>query len=193
MTAAALPYLKGRRVALAILALAALLLLALIAAPVLALFAGESDDLQDSINQLAVYRAEIAARPVVEARLKDALARASTARGLLRAANAALGAAEIESAFKTIVSANGGEIRSSQILPATKANGYEIVAIEYDLTAPMSRLRDLTYAVETHDPYLFIDDATIGAGQSAPSSAGLQDLTLELRWTLRAYRWAGHP
>jgi len=45
--------------------------------------------------------------------------------------------------------------------------------------------------VETHDPYLFIDDATIGAGQSAPSAS--QDLTLELRWTLRAYRWAGRP
>jgi general secretion pathway protein M len=188
---AVLPYLKGRPAALAILSIAALLLLAVIAAPLLALFAGQSDDLQNSVNQLAVYRAEIAARPLVEARLKDALTRASTAPGLLHAANAALAAAEVESAFKSIVSANGGEIRSSQILPATKANGYEIVAIEYDLNVPMSHLRDLTYAVETHDPYLFIDDATIGAGQSAPSSAAPQDLTLELRWTLRAYRWAG--
>jgi general secretion pathway protein M len=188
---AALPYLKGRPAALAILGVATLLLTALIAVPVLALFAGQTDDLQDSINQLAVYRAEIASRPAVEARLKEALQRASTAPGLLHASNAALGAAEVESDFKSIVSANGGEIRSSQILPATKVNGYEVVAIEYDLTAPMSRLRDVTYAVETHDPYLFIDDATIGAGQSAPSAS--QDLTLELRWTLRAYRWAGRP
>ena len=187
----ALPNLKGRRAALVILAVGTLLLLALIAAPVLALFAGQANDLQVGIDQLAAYRAEIASRPLVEARFKDALKRSSTAPGLLHAANAALGAAEVESDFKSIVSANGGEIRSSQILPATKANGYEIVSIEYDLTAPMSRLRDLTYAVETHDPYLFIDDETISASQSSQSPA--MDFTLELRWTLRAYRWAAHP
>jgi Type II secretion system (T2SS), protein M subtype b len=188
---AILPYLKGRRAALAILAVGTLLLLTLIAAPVLSLFASQTNDLQGSINQLATYRAEIALRPLVESRLKDALKRSSTAPGLLHAANVALGAAEVESDFKSIVSANDGEIRSSQILLATKANGYEIVAIEYDLTVPMSRLRDLSYAVETHDPYLFIDHATISASQSSQSPAA--DFTLELRWTLRAYHWAGHP
>jgi hypothetical protein len=190
---AALPYLKGRAAVLTLLALGALLVVALIAVPLLALFADQTSDLQDSLNRLAVYRAEIASRPQAKARLKDALMRASTAPGLLHAANAALGEAELQSDFKAIVGANGGEIRSSQILPATHANGYEVIALEYDLTVPMSRLRDLTYAVETHDPYLFIDDATISGSQAAQGSATPVDTPVEIRWTLHASRWAARP
>jgi len=56
----------------------------------------------------------------------------------------------------------------------------------------MAKLRDLIYAIETHTPYLFVDDADIVAQQDwqtgDPQPTNPQ---LEVRWTIRGYRWSG--
>jgi general secretion pathway protein M len=184
--------LASRQAILIALGAAALALLGAIAVPVVLVFQNQNDDVRESERELAVYHAEVAAEPAAAARLKDTLAGMSTAPGLLRAASVPLAQSEIEDTFKSMAARSGAEIRSTQILPATKKSGFDVVAIEYELTVPESRLRDLAYSVEAADPYLFIDNVTI----STPGSPQGEDLTaddprLELRWTVRGYRWNG--
>jgi hypothetical protein len=184
--------LASRRAVLIALCGVAFTLLALIAAPVVLLFQDQIDDARESERQLAVYHAEVAAEPAIAARLKKTLARMSTAPGLLRSASVPLAQSELEDAFKAVAARNGAEIRSTQILPVKKASGFDVIAIEYDLTVPESRMRDLAYSVEASDPYLLIDDVAITAPGTAPADdVAKDDPTLELRWTVRGYRWSG--
>mgnify|MGYP001552256646 CR=1 FL=1 len=180
--------LLGRTPALAALAVLCLVLLGIVAIPIYGMFADLSKERAAQKQQLAVYRAEIAAEPALLQELADLKARARNAPGLVRAPSADLAAAQIQSELKTIVSANGGEIRSAQTSPAVHAQGFETISVTYDLTVPLSHLRGLLYAVEVHTPYLVLDDVSI----SAPQTGGVEaaDPVLSLRWTVHGYRWA---
>lgn len=183
--------LASRKAVVIGLATGAALVIVLAGASVAAFLQGESTDTQENLDETAAYHAEAAERPAIEAAYKQALARAGTAPGLLHAGNASLAEAQLESQFKTIASSAGADVKSAQILTAAKANGFEVIAVQFDMTVPASHLRDLAYAVETHSPYLFVDDVTLSAPNWQASNARSSDPMLELRWTVRGYRWSG--
>jgi hypothetical protein len=183
---------KGRNGALVALGFVSALVIFLLVLAIGALFEWAEGDTTDSLRQLAVYQAEIDERPGVETRLKQAVGQASTSPGLLQASSTALAQAALESALKDIAKQSGADVRSSEILPASRSQDFEAVAVQSDLSVPMSRLRDLIYAIETRTPYFFIDHTNIVAQQNwEPDSNTAKDPTLEVRWTVTAYRWAG--
>lgn len=183
--------LASRKAVVIGLAAGATLVIVLAGASVAAFLQDQSADTQEALGELAAYHAEAEARPATEAAYKQALARAGTAPGLLHAGNASLAEAQLESQFKTIAATAGADVKSAQILPAAKASGFEVIAVQFDMTVPASRLRDLSYAVETHSPYLFVDDVMLSAPNWQMSEAKAADPSLELRWTVRGYRWSG--
>lgn len=176
----------GRTAAMIAFGAAVFFAMALVAAAFMFLYGGESEDTADNLRTLARLNAEIDARPQVEGAYANLKARLAQMPALVQASSGAPADAQVESAIKKIVEDNSGEIRSSQAMPSVKANGFEIVSVDCDLTVPASRLRDVLYAVETNRPYLFIDAVDI----SAPSGQdGKGDPSYEVRWTLHAYRW----
>lgn len=192
MSAIGLSSVKGRRPALIAGATALILLGLLIAAPVALLFMLEQDSIDASLQDLADYQAEAAKKPAVEAQLQEARQRASGVPGLIAAGNASLAQAKMQSEMESVVGQAGGQVRSAQILPASKTKGFEIIAIQYDLVLPTSRLRDLVYAIEAHTPYFFIDNADIVSSRDVSSGDPASgDPSLELHWVVRGYRWAG--
>jgi len=185
--------LKGRRPALTAFTLALTLALLLIAAPIVSLFAAQGDDIDDALQRLALYRAEISSRSALEAQLDELRSRAASEPGLIKSDSSALAAAQIQSAMKTIVENNQGEVRSAQPLPATREGSFEVISVAYDIVVPLAKLNSLSYAVESHAPYFFIDDATLTAGQAWDTGEAAAVGTipkLEVRWTIRAYRWS---
>lgn len=182
--------LASRKAVVIGLAAGAALAIVLAGAGVAALLESESADTHEALGEMAVYHAEAEARPAAETAYKQALARAGSAPGLFHANNASLAEAQLESQFKTIATASGADVKSAQILAAAKASGFEVIAVQFDMTVPASRLRDLAYAVETHSPYLFVDDVTLSAPNWQVSDAKASDPSLELRWTVRGYRWS---
>lgn len=180
--------LTSRRAALTALGAAAVLAVALIAAAIAFIYDDQREDAADNLRQLAAYNGEIQAQPKVTAAYAELKARIASMPGLVHAGSGAPAAAQVETAVKQIVESSGGELRSSQTLASTQANGFEIVQVECDLTVPASRLRDLIYAVETHRPYLFIDTADITAPMSWDTKSNAEPM-YEVRWGLSAYRW----
>lgn len=184
---------KGRKPALAAFSIGVALLLSLIAIPVVSVFASQSDDIDDAFHQLALYHAEINSRGALESELADIRARASTEPGLIKSDSAALAEAQIQSVMKDIVANNQGEVSSAQPLGSTRQGGFEEISVAYDIVVPLARLRSLVYAIESHAPYFFIDDAELTAGQAwdtgelAPAG---NIPKLEVRWTIHAYRWS---
>lgn len=183
--------LKGRAGAISVLAVMGLVTLALFAFALSRLLAWAEGDTNAALHRLAVYHAEAAARPRIEAELKQALIQAAHAPGLLQGTSAALAQATLESDIKAIAKDNGADVRSADILPVDRVRDFEVISIQYDLSVPMSRLRDLTYAIESHTPYLFIDHVVISGGQGFEAENNApRDPSLDVRWTVHGYRWA---
>jgi len=180
---------KGAMVAAGILGGLAAVILALLG---YFIFGGQSADTDEAVHQLAFYRAEAALKPQLESQLQNLKQQAASTPGLIGNDSAALAQAQLQDEVKALVTQNGGEVRTAQIVPVSAVNGFQMIAIQYDIMVPMAKLRDLTYAIETHTPYLFIDEADIVSTQDYqsgdPASANPM---LEVRWTVHGYRWGG--
>ncbi len=180
--------LMSRSAAIAALGLAVLAAIGVLGIVLGLIFAAQREDVADNLRRLAAYRSEIDATRDVERAYADLRSRVTSMPGLVHADAGAPAAAQIQSAIKDIVQGTGGELRSAQVLPSVTANGFEIVSVDCDLTIPASRLRDLVYAVETHRPYLFVENADITAPMGWDQKSGVEP-SYDVRWRLRAYRW----
>ncbi|HTQ15198.1 MAG TPA: type II secretion system protein GspM [Rhizomicrobium sp.] len=184
--------LRGRKGALLAAAVAGGALLLILLGFGYLVFGGQSADTEEATHQLAVYRAEAAMQPALEAELRQVRAQAAQVPGLIVSDSAALAQAQLQDEVKSIVTANQGEVRTAQIVPVSAVDGFEIIAIQYDLMLPMAKLADLTYAIESHSPYLFIEDADITSQQDFQSGdPQTANPMVEVRWTIHGYRWGG--
>jgi len=183
--------LSGRTAARTALAVCAILAVLAIGAPIVAAFQAQQDDIDDALQQLGQTRAELAARPALEAELAAINRRGASVPGIVEGDSTALAQARLQSDLKTIVEGAKGEVRSMQALPAGQQGAFEAIAIECDLAIPQTRLKDLAYAVVTHAPYLFVDQVSIAAPPSNPDEPQNRDIVLDVRWTIHGYRWTG--
>ncbi|HWA90950.1 MAG TPA: type II secretion system protein GspM [Rhizomicrobium sp.] len=186
---AAPPFLKTRGAALTALGVGAILFGIVIVAPIAAAFSAQDDEIEDSLRQLGFYRAEIAAKPALEAELKSLNAQGASVPGVIDAPSTAIAQAKLQSEIKSIVEANGGSVRSMQVMASANQSGFEIVAVQSDLSVPEARLKDLATAVAAHAPYLFVDEASVSAPPREPDDPANRQATLDIRWTVHGYRW----
>ena len=184
-------FLRGRKGALLVLGALVCLFVLLVALPVVALFRSQADDRKEALAQLAAYRVLEAQRPTLQARLASLQEGAKSVPGLLDASSAELAQAQLQSEMKGLIDKSGGSLLSAQLLPPTKVKGFDSVAIEYDVTIPVSHFSSLIYAVETHVPYYFVDSADLVMPPNWRANSANQDPSMEMRWTIHAYRWRG--
>ena len=178
--------------AMAILIGIVLVLVMAVAVPVAGSFAEQNDEIEQSKTLLADYRAEIAARPALEARLAALGRREATTGGLLRGDSTALAAADMQTLVTTLVHQHGGQVRSVQNFPAAPAGGLEKIAVQYELSLPLASLQNVVYRLETGQPFLFLDRVDIHPEEAGTlDGAAPRDLHVEL--LIRGYRWAGTP
>lgn len=182
----------GRGWAAAILAGIVLIVLIVVVAPVAVSFAEQGDEIEQSRDQLAQYRALIASRPALEARLATIGRRDASMSGLLQGDSTALAAANMQALVTALVHRHGGQVRSVQNLPAASSGGLEKIEVQYELSLPLASLKGAIYQLETGQPFLYLDEMDIHPEESAaldgPMSAP-RDLHVEL--LVRGYRWVG--
>jgi general secretion pathway protein M len=191
VTAARLPQ---RLLALAILAAVIASLWVVMARPMLAVLFTADDDQARSLKLIAAYKRAAADRPALEARLGELRTREAGLAGLIDGATSAIAAGNLQSEVKKVVEGRHGESRSAQNLPSATAEGFEKVAIRYDLSVPMSALEALLYDIETHRPYLFVDGLEISTPENAtPDAPGANDPKLAIRLSIGGYRRMAAP
>jgi general secretion pathway protein M len=118
-------------------------------------------------DHLQRYRRVVALRPAIEAATKAAEKRDSR-KYYLKGGSPTLAAAELQGMVTRIVDSNQGKIMSSQILPPKddgKTTGPLKVTISVQLGAAIIPLQMILHALETTEPYLFIDQLTVRANQ----------------------------
>lgn len=151
----------GRRV------LAVLLLLVLIAATVAAiaipawkLHEHYSFNIASMTRRYTVQTSANAVRPQL-VKAVEALQAKDNKRFLLKGATPVLATAELLEHANGVIEANGGRVQQKQALPHKDEGTHRQVSATIQVMATNQNLRKILYALESKEPYLFVDGLRI--------------------------------
>ena len=154
---------KRRWVAIALLVLGTGLVVAAVVVPALLLHRHYDDSIAKFGRQVSTQTAFNATRPRLTEKL--ALLKARDIKKLfLKGTSSALALAELQETVRATIDANGGRVMNSSSVQGgiPKEDGpHRQVAATFTLNANNANLRRVLYAIETKEPYLFIDVVVI--------------------------------
>jgi general secretion pathway protein M len=151
---------KRKRLAIGLLVAGIVLLLAIFALPVWLVHRHYDDALEQISQRLTRYERLAATRAEQQAKL-EAVRALNSRKYFLKAAAPSLAAAEIQDRAKNFVEANGGRPISVQVAAPKDEGRFKQVTVTVQLNANITALRKILYAIETNEPYLFVDNLMI--------------------------------
>jgi general secretion pathway protein M len=156
---------QNRTLALTLLALAIVLGVAVLVLPPYLLHRHYDFYLDSYSDQLARYQRLANTREATQAKLAAIKAR-EPRKYFLKNAGPALGASEIQDVAKSLIEGNGGKLIATQVLPPKDDGRFRQIVINVQLSASSPALRNIVYAAENAQPYLFIDNLLVRSNQS---------------------------
>lgn len=177
---------------LVILAGLAVVLFFVVVLPAIELFIFQREDIAKANEDFATYRAQIAARPRLQAELAALDRQETQAAALLHGSSAAVAAASMQSLVKRLIESHSGQMRSAQMLSASASGGLEKIQVQYELSLPLGSLGPATFELESGRPFLFLDDVDVRPETYAGGTTGAPG-NLHVQWTMHGYRRMGGP
>lgn len=160
--------LQKRLVAVALAVAATGAIVAAIALPTMWLHQRYDQYLETYTDRLTRYRRVADMRPAVEQAIKAAEKKDSK-KFYLKGGSPTLAAAELQGLITRIVESNQGKVMSSQIIQprddGKKPAGAHAVSVSVQLGAAIIPLQLILHALETTEPFLFIDKVSVHANQ----------------------------
>ena len=155
---------KRRWLAVALLVLLVTVVVAAVAVPAVLLHRYYDDNIAKLSRQLRTQTAFNALRPRLAEKLEILKSR-DIKKFFLKGTSSALALAELQETVRTTIEANGGRVSGSSVPGNTsKDDGpYRQVATAVTLNANNANLRRVLYALETKEPFMFIDTVVIQA------------------------------
>jgi general secretion pathway protein M len=154
----------SRTLAVALLGIALLGAYRLIIAPLLVAYREGEARIEQAKELLQRYEALAQQRSLLADRLAEQQERAASAAGYLQGPSDALAAAQLQDRVKSVVQTAGGELRSTQILPAEPLEaglGVRRTTLRVHFVVTIEGLETTLYELETGQPYLIIDEVTV--------------------------------
>jgi general secretion pathway protein M len=154
----------SRTLAVALLGIALLGAYRLIIAPLLVAYRDGEARIEQAKELLQRYEALAQQRSLLADRLAEQQERAASAAGYLQGPSDALAAAQLQDRVKSVVQTAGGELRSTQILPAEPLEaglGVRRTTLRVHFVVTIEGLETTLYELETGQPYLIIDEVTV--------------------------------
>lgn len=149
---------------------AALALAAFLAMPVHEFFAERDAQIASQRTLLARLAAIAAQQTRVEAAAREADAQVEHGEFLV-GTNEGVIVADLQTRLKTMAEAAGARLRSVQSLPPKTREEVRYVGARLDVYGPLAAIQRTLYAVESAQPYLFVDAAAVRAAPSVNPAA----------------------
>lgn len=184
----------SRTLALVLLAVAMLGVHRLVVAPLVLAYSDGETRIEQLKELLQRYEALAEQRPVLAEHVAEQQELAASAAGYLTGPSDALAAAELQDRVRSVVEAAGGQLRSTQILPVQPLedeHGFRRTTLRVQFIVTIEGLETTLYELETGQPYLIIDRATVQQERAsrrrrdAPASEPMLHVSLELFGYLR--------
>jgi general secretion pathway protein M len=180
--------LLSRTLAVVLLGIALLGAYRLIIAPLVIAYRDGQSRIEQAKELLQRYEALAEQRSLLADRLAEQQERSASAAGYLTGPSDALAAAELQERVKSVVEGAGGELRSTQILPAEELEadlGFRRTTLRVHFVVTIEGLEETLYDLETGQPYLIIDDVTVRQERARrrrrePQRQPMLDVSLEL-------------
>jgi len=186
--------LASRALALALLALLLLAGHAFVVAPVVAAYRDTGQAIQEARDLLQRYVALAGERTQLTEQLAELEERAAQAGGYLEGSSDALAAVELQDRVRRIIERAGGQLQSTQILPASAIDATAPVrraALRIQLAIAIEGLQSVLYELETGQPYVFVNELTVRQRRTrrranAPEEEPVLDVSFEVFGYVRA-------
>ena len=151
-----------RLLAVALLVLMIGLLIAAVAVPAVLLHRHYDENIAKLSRQVSTQTAFNTLRPRLTEKL-EALKTRDVKKLFLKGTSSALALAELQETVRTTIEANGGKVGGSSVPGnALKEDGvYRHVAAAFTLNTNTTNLRRVLHALETKEPYLFVDTVVV--------------------------------
>ena len=91
----------------------------------------------------------------------------------------AISVAGLQSLLQTITVSNNAQILSAQALPPQEAADYRFVGVRIDLTGDLAAIQHTLQKIETGQPFLFVNRATLRRREGAPENAAYEPIILD--------------
>lgn len=167
---------------------------ALVVEPVTAKFASYDRAVAQSQALLARYLRIGGERERLQVQLEQVRRAQASRGGFLEGASGELVAAELQNKAKNLVDANGGNLKSVQILKEQDENNFRRVAIRVTMTANTVAVQNIFYSLETANPYLFLDNVDIRASRRRAQKTRTQGAgDLQVRYDVYGYMRIEEP
>lgn len=184
---------QSKAAALAILALVIALVIGAIALPLWLLNQRYDAAVEDAATRIERYSRIVGMRDGLQKKAAEVIGLEAN-HHFLKSASPALAAAELQEQAKIILDENGGKLNSIQILPHKDDGAYRQVSVGLQLTAPLSAVKAMLYALESAHPYLFIDNFSIRAPfNPAARNDSATEPDLIVQFDLTGYALKGAP
>jgi len=151
---------RSRQLAVGLLVALVVVVAAAIAIPVWMWHRHYDTALAENFDKLDRFRRIAQARPQI-ARQLEAMAGRDPRKFFLRSGAPALSAAEAQESIATLVESSGGRLITRGAPTSRDEGRYRQVTVNVQLTANIFALRKILAAVESNNPYLFVDNLTI--------------------------------
>jgi general secretion pathway protein M len=151
---------QSKAAALAILLVVAVFLVATFAVPLWLLYSRYETAVGDASTRLARYSKVIGMRDGLQKIAVQVKAQEAN-QHFLKGSSPPLAAAELQERARTIIDESGGKLNSVQILPHKDDDLYRKVTVSLQLTATLTAVKTMLYALESTHPYLFVDNFSI--------------------------------
>jgi general secretion pathway protein M len=167
----------------------------LLIAPVVELYRETEEAIESSETLLQRHRTLAAQRSDLSARLDEEKAQAAAIAGYLKGPSDPLALAQLQDLVKSVIEAAGGELRSTQTLPAQTVDispGTRRATLRVQMVVAIDGLAAILYELESGQPYILIDELAVRSHRTrrrlggSPETAPLLDITLELSGFVRA-------
>jgi hypothetical protein len=186
----------SRTLAVLLLGIALLGAYRLILAPLVVAYRDGEARIEEAKQLLQRYEALAQQRSMLADRLAEQQERAASAAGYLQGPSNALAAAQLQDRVESVVEAAGGELRSTQILPAERFQdglAFRRTALRVHFVVTIDGLQATLHELEAGQPYLIIDDVTVRQERvrrrrSEPLRPSMLEVNLELFGYVREQR-----
>ena len=169
---------QSRFAAVLLLLVVIAVLAAAIALPTLWLHKRYDNAIEEASDRLGRYLRVAALRPAIDEAIQAA-AKTDAQRFFLHGATASLAGAELQRLVAQLVEKHKGRVATTQVLPQKeegKAGAAVKISVSIQFNASAAPLQLILHALETNEPYLFIDHLTVRSnhGRTYKAVPGVQ-------------------
>jgi general secretion pathway protein M len=169
-----LPRWASRGLALGLLLLIVALLAATTVVPAWQLSADYDRRIAEVVRQLQRFTDAAGQQQRLESDRNRLQASGASGRYYLAGSTAALAAAELQRVVKRIVTANKGQVASTQVVPTDDGGDVQRVVIRVQMRGDIDMVQRAFHGLETGRPYLFLDNVRLRPWRLGVRRRGVQ-------------------